>query len=79
MRSIIECLSLKGNKIEVCQPIPDDQVDGFFPANHRFDKELTGNERNENLDKSLKLKEFLDHSTKKRYYFCSVKKCGDLN
>ena len=79
MSSIFERLSLKGNKIEVCQPITDDEIETFFQANHRLDKELTGNESNEDLDKRLNLKEFLDHSTKQRHYFYSVKKCGDLN
>ena len=50
----------------------------FFQANHRFDKELTVSEINEDLDKRSKLKEFLDHSTKKPHYY-SVKKYGDLN
>ena len=79
MSSIFKSLSLKGNKIEVCQPFIDDEVEAFLQANHRLDKELTGNERNEDLDKRLNLKVFLDHSTKQRHYFYSVKKCCDLN
>ena len=79
MSSIFKSLSLKGNKIEVCQPFTDDEVEAFFQANHRLDKELTGNERNEDLDKRLNLKVFLNHSTKQRHYFYSVKKCCDLN
>ena len=39
MSSIFERLSLKGNKIEVCQPISDDEVEAFLQANHRLDKE----------------------------------------
>ena len=77
--SIFEPLSLKGNKIEIYQPITDDEVEAFFQANHTLDKELTGYERNEDFDKRLKLKEFLDHSTKQRHYFYSIKKCGDSN
>ena len=79
MSSIFKRLLLKGNKIEVSQPITDDEVEAFFQENHRLNKELTGNERNEDLDKCLKLKEFLVHSTKQRHYFYSIKKCGDLN
>ena len=79
MSSIFERLLLKGNKTEVSQPITDDEVEAFFQASHRLDKELTGNERNEDLDKRLKLKEFLVHFTKQRHYFFPVKKCGDLN
>ena len=63
---------MKGNKIEVCQPITDDEVEAFFQANHMLDKEFTGNERNEDLDRHPKLKEFLDHSSKQRRYFYSV-------
>ena len=73
MSSIFERLSLKGNKTEVCQSITDDEVEVFFQVNHRLDKELTGNERNEDLDKCLKLKKVLDHSTKQRHYFYLVK------
>ena len=57
MSSIFECLSLKGNKIEVSQSIIDDEVEAFFQANDRLDKELTGNQRSEDFDKRLKLKE----------------------
>ena len=73
MSNIFEGLSLNGNKIEVCQPITDDEV------HHMLQKELTGNERNEDLDKRLKLKIFLDHSTKQRNYFHSFKKYDNLN
>ena len=38
MSSIFKRLSLKGNKIEVCQPITDDEVEGFFQTNHRLNK-----------------------------------------
>ena len=69
MNSIFECLSLKGNEIEVSQPITNNEVEAFFQANHALDKESTGNERNEDFDKRLKLKEFLDHSTKQHHYF----------
>ena len=55
MSSIFKRLLLKGNKIEVSQPITDDEVEAFLQANHRLDKELTGNERNEDLDKRPKL------------------------
>ena len=79
MSSIFKRLLLKENKIEVSQPITDDEVEAFFQANHRLNKELTGNERNDDLDKCLNLKEFLVHSTKQRHYFYSIKKCGDLN
>ena len=51
--SIFDRLLLKGNKIEVSQPITDDEVEAFFRANHRLDKELNGNERNEDLYKHL--------------------------
>ena len=66
MSNIFEGLSLKGNKIEVCQPITDDEVQVLFQVNHMLEKVLTGNERNEDLDKRLKLKNFLNHSTKQR-------------
>ena len=56
MSSIFKRLLLKGNKIEVSQPITDDEAKAFFQANHRLDKELTGKERNEDLDKRPKLK-----------------------
>ena len=59
--------------------ITDGEVEVFFQTNHRLDKELTGNKRNENLDKHPKLKEFLDHYMKQHFYFYSVKKWGDLN
>ena len=39
--SIFDRLLLKGNKIEVSQPITDDEVEAFFQANHRLDKELS--------------------------------------
>ena len=45
MSSILKHSSLKGNKIEVCQPITDDAVEVFFQANHRLNKELTGNKK----------------------------------
>ena len=73
MSSISVCLPLKGNKIEVCQSITNDEVKVFFQANHMLNKELTSNEKNEDLDKCAKLKEFLDHSTKQCHYFYSVK------
>ena len=38
MSSIFKRLSLKGNKIEVCQPITDDEVEAFFQTNHRLNK-----------------------------------------
>ena len=79
MSNIFEGLSLNGNKIEVCQPITDDEVQVFFQVNHMLQKELTGNERNEDLDKRLRLKIFLDHSTKQRNYFHSFKKYDNLN
>ena len=78
MISFFERLSLKINKIEICQPIADDEVEAFFQANHRLDKELTVNEINENLDRRSKLKDFWDHSSKKPRNY-SVKKYGDLN
>ena len=76
--SIFKRFSLKGNKIEVSQSITDDEVEVLFQANHRLDRELTDNQRNEDFDKCLKLKEFLDHSTKQHHYFYSIKKCGNL-
>ena len=72
MSSISVCLPLKGNKIEVCQSITDDEVKVFFQANHMLNKELTSNEKNEDLDKCAKLKWFLDHSTKQCHYFYSA-------
>ena len=38
MSSIFERLPLKGNKIEVCQPITDDEVKAFFQVNHTSTK-----------------------------------------
>ena len=64
--------ALKGNKIEICQPITDDKVEALFQASHSLNKELTGNKRNEDLDKHPVLKIFLDHSTKQHHYFYLV-------
>ena len=80
MNNIFEHLLLKGKFIRIRSPIQDNHVSYFFrkPTNWIIIFTAKNQETYIYLKEISKLKDFLDHCTRERHYFISIKKCGDL-
>ena len=68
-------LKLKDKNFEIDQAASNDEIDELFHS-ILLDKDLKPKDVNADLNDRPALKAFLDHCTKQRTYFFSIKKCG---
>ena len=71
-------LKLKDNSFQIFDVVNDNEVNQIR-AQINLDKDITGRETGANLPDHPKLKAFLDHCTRQRTYFFSIKKCGKVD
>lgn len=75
MKETFTALSLKENKIVTMDTVLDCKVNDMVKSID-LDHSLTGSETLELLKDRPKLKKYLEHCSKERTYFFSLKKCG---
>ena len=71
-------LKLKDNSFQIFDVVNDNKVDQIR-AQINLDNDITGGETVGTLPDHPKMKAFLDHCTRQRTYFFSIKKCGKAN